>query len=85
MPSGISTAATERASVSIRSKNPPPISAAAGISRPSPADRVIAIRMLERFGIAHLAGRPYTNISGGERQLTLLARALAHECDVAAG
>ena len=48
-------------------------------SRPSPADRVIAIRMLERFGIAHLAGRPYTNISGGERQLTLLARALAQE------
>ena len=48
-------------------------------SRPSPADRVIAIRMLERFGIAHLAGRPYTNISGGERQLTLLARALAQQ------
>jgi len=48
-------------------------------SRPSPADRVIAARMLERFGIAHLAGRPYTNISGGERQLTLLARALAQE------
>ena len=35
--------------------------------------------MLERFGIAHLAGRPYTNISGGERQLTLLARALAQQ------
>ena len=48
-------------------------------SRPSPGDRVIAIRMLERFGIAHLAGRPYTNISGGERQLTLLARALAQQ------
>ena len=48
-------------------------------SRPSAADRVIAIRMLERFGIAHLAGRPYTNISGGERQLTLLARALAQQ------
>ena len=48
-------------------------------SRPSAADRVIATRMLERFGIAHLADRPYTNISGGERQLTLLARALAQE------
>jgi iron complex transport system ATP-binding protein len=48
-------------------------------SRPSPADRVVAIHMLERFGIAHLADRPYTNISGGERQLTLLARALAQE------
>ncbi|HET7491676.1 MAG TPA: ABC transporter ATP-binding protein [Bradyrhizobium sp.] len=48
-------------------------------SRPSLADRAIAARMLERFGIAHLADRPYTNISGGERQLTLLARALAQE------
>ena len=48
-------------------------------SRPSEVDRAIAARMLERFGIAHLADRPYTNISGGERQLTLLARALAQE------
>jgi iron complex transport system ATP-binding protein len=48
-------------------------------SRPSAADRVIAARMLERLGIAHLADRPYTKISGGERQLTLLARALAQE------
>jgi len=48
-------------------------------SRPSAADRAIALRMLERFGIAHLAGRPYTEISGGERQLALLARALAQE------
>ena len=35
--------------------------------------------MLERFGIAHLSERPYTMISGGERQLALLARALAQE------
>jgi iron complex transport system ATP-binding protein len=48
-------------------------------SRPSATDRVIAARMLERLGIAHLADRPYTQISGGERQLTLLARALAQE------
>ena len=48
-------------------------------SRPSSTDRAIASRMLERFGIAHLADRPYTMISGGERQLTLLARALAQE------
>jgi iron complex transport system ATP-binding protein len=34
---------------------------------------------LERFGIAHLRERPYTMISGGERQLVLLARALAQE------
>jgi iron complex transport system ATP-binding protein len=48
-------------------------------SRPTAADRMIAMRMLERFGITHLAERPYTNISGGERQLTLLARALAQQ------
>ncbi|WP_409363474.1 ABC transporter ATP-binding protein [Bradyrhizobium liaoningense] len=47
--------------------------------RPTSADRTIAARMLERFGIAHLAERPYTMLSGGERQLTLLARALAQE------
>jgi iron complex transport system ATP-binding protein len=48
-------------------------------SRPTAADRAIAVQTLERFGIAHLRERPYTMISGGERQLVLLARALAQE------
>jgi len=48
-------------------------------SAPSAHDRTVALRMLERFGIAHLRERPYTMISGGERQLVLLARALAQE------
>ena len=48
-------------------------------SRPTAADRAVAARVLERFGIAHLRERPYTMISGGERQLVLLARALAQE------
>ena len=48
-------------------------------SRPSLKDRTVASAMLERFGIAHLAQRHYTMISGGERQLALLARALAQE------
>jgi iron complex transport system ATP-binding protein len=48
-------------------------------SAPSAHDREVAARTLERFGIAHLASRPYTMISGGERQLVLLARALAQE------
>src|SRR5690349_347396 len=48
-------------------------------SRPSAHDRAVAQAVLERFGIAALAGRPYTMISGGERQLVLLARALAQE------
>jgi len=48
-------------------------------SAPSGADRAVAARALERFGIAALSTRPYTMISGGERQLVLLARALAQE------
>jgi iron complex transport system ATP-binding protein len=48
-------------------------------SRPTAADRTVAAGALERFGIAHLRNRPYTMISGGERQLALLARALAQE------
>jgi iron complex transport system ATP-binding protein len=48
-------------------------------SRPSAHDREVAAHALERFGIAHLSARPYTMISGGERQLALLARALAQE------
>src|SRR5207249_10571918 len=48
-------------------------------SRPSARDRDIATRSLDQFGIAHLRERPYTMISGGERQLVLLARALAQE------
>ncbi|MFY9756008.1 MAG: ABC transporter ATP-binding protein [Pseudolabrys sp.] len=48
-------------------------------TRPSGQDRAVAHAALERFGIAALASRPYTMISGGERQLVLLARALAQE------
>jgi iron complex transport system ATP-binding protein len=48
-------------------------------SRPSAHDRAVAHAVLDRFGIAALASRPYTMISGGERQLVLLARALAQE------
>jgi len=48
-------------------------------SRPSAHDRAVAQSVLERFGIGTLAQRPYTMISGGERQLVLLARALAQE------
>ena len=48
-------------------------------SRPTAADRAVAARALERFGISHLSERPYIMISGGERQLALLARALAQE------
>jgi iron complex transport system ATP-binding protein len=44
---------------------------------PSEADRALAQVKLAELGIAHLGGQPYTMISGGERQLVLIARALA--------
>jgi len=48
-------------------------------TRPTAKDRAVAQAALVRFGIDHLGERPYTMISGGERQLALLARALAQE------
>jgi len=48
-------------------------------SAPSSADRAAASEALARFGITALSARPYTMLSGGERQLVLLARALAQE------
>lgn len=45
-------------------------------SAPRRQDRDRADDLLDRFGISHLAARPCTEISGGERQLALLARAL---------
>lgn len=44
---------------------------------PNAADHAAVAAVLERLGIAHLAERPYTEISGGERQLCLIGRALA--------
>jgi len=48
-------------------------------SAPSAHDRAVTQAVLERFGIAKLSQRPYTEVSGGERQLVLLARALAQQ------
>ena len=48
-------------------------------SAPGRADHAVALRSLDMLGIGHLAGRPITEVSGGERQLALVARALAQE------
>lgn len=46
---------------------------------PGAADRRIADQALESLGIAALGERPINEVSGGERQLALVARALAQE------
>ena len=48
-------------------------------SMPGAHDREVAARVLESLGISPLADRPVTEISAGERQLALVARALAQE------
>ena len=48
---------------------------------PGPRDSALAADALERVGIGSLAGRPYTQVSGGERQLVLLARTLVQTPD----
>lgn len=48
-------------------------------SSPSRQDRQAALNALAKLGIAHLAHRAIHAVSGGERQLALIARALATE------
>jgi len=48
-------------------------------SVPGRKDKKISERSLESLDIAHLADKLVTEISGGERQLALVARALAQE------
>lgn len=50
--------------------------------RPDETDRAHVDAALERLDIAHLAGRSYAELSGGERQLTMIARALAQDTPV---
>jgi iron complex transport system ATP-binding protein len=49
------------------------------LSSPSQRDGDVVQRVLEKLGILHLSHRSYSEISGGERQLALIARALAQE------
>ncbi|MBU1207473.1 MAG: ABC transporter ATP-binding protein [Proteobacteria bacterium] len=51
-------------------------------SSPSRHDYRKAEASIETVGISHLKDRPYTKISGGERQLVLIARALSQEAPI---
>ncbi|HME11963.1 MAG TPA: ATP-binding cassette domain-containing protein [Candidatus Acidoferrum sp.] len=46
---------------------------------PSPQLVAKAQAALDRIGVAHLAGRPLTQMSSGEAKRTLIARALVHQ------
>jgi iron complex transport system ATP-binding protein len=49
---------------------------------PTARDREVTRAAVERLGIAHLAAQPVTQVSGGERQLALIARALAQQARI---
>jgi iron complex transport system ATP-binding protein len=51
-------------------------------SQPSAEDEEAAMASLERFGIAHFARHPFHELSGGERQLVIFARALVSEAEI---
>lgn len=48
-------------------------------STPSEKDYKIAEEALREVGISHLKDRPYVELSGGERQLVVIARVLAQQ------
>ncbi|MGP4806331.1 ABC transporter ATP-binding protein [Agrobacterium cavarae] len=49
---------------------------------PGEVDRQIAENALDEIGITALADRPSTEVSGGERQMALIARALAQQASI---
>jgi iron complex transport system ATP-binding protein len=46
---------------------------------PGEADKIATERAMERVGILHLRDRNYTELSGGEQQLVMIARLLAQD------
>lgn len=47
----------------------------------SPHDKEIVHHALEHMGMEHMAKRSYVNLSGGEKQRAIIARAVAQESD----
>ena len=49
------------------------------LAMPTPDDRAVALRALAELDLLGLRGRPVLELSGGERQMIVLARALAQQ------
>lgn len=49
---------------------------------PSKGDFEAVEQILDRFNLTHLKDKPYTSLSGGERQLVLLCRVLVQQPDL---
>lgn len=49
---------------------------------PRPKDYKIVDETIKRFGIEHLKDKPFMSISGGEKQLVLVARAIAQKTPI---
>ncbi len=54
----------------------------AAFDRPREVDRQAAFRALERVNALHLANQKYTTLSGGQRQLILIARAICQSARI---
>lgn len=52
------------------------------MSSPSKKDYFIAQECLEKLNMAHMSDKPYTELSGGEKQLIFFARVLAQKPDI---
>lgn len=46
---------------------------------PKKQDYDVAEQLMERFGLTEIADEDYTSLSGGQRQMVIIARALAQE------
>lgn len=57
-------------------------SSLSALEAPKAADRESAFAALEKVNAAHLANQPYTALSGGQRQLILIARAICQAAKV---
>lgn len=51
-------------------------------SQPARADEEAALAALERFNLASLANHPFHELSGGQRQMVIFARALVAQADI---